>query len=93
MREFIRILAEDEGMSVLVSSHLLSEIQFLCDRVAIMTKGKIIQSETVDNLLRNRNNHLACRTMRREKNFKSFTEERDGDYLVTTFEDKDTRME
>ena len=51
MREFIRNLAEKEGLSVLVSSHLLSEIQLLCDRVAIMLKGEIIQIDSVENLL------------------------------------------
>lgn len=54
MREFIRFLAEDEGLSVLVSSHLLSEIQLLCDRVAIISKGTIIRTDTVHNLLSNR---------------------------------------
>jgi ABC-2 type transport system ATP-binding protein len=52
MREFIRFLAEKEGLSVLVSSHLLSEIQLMCDRVAIMSKGKIIRIDTVEHLLR-----------------------------------------
>ncbi|MGE7603668.1 ABC transporter ATP-binding protein [Peribacillus sp. NPDC097675] len=51
MRQFIRKLAREEGMSVLVSSHLLGEIQLLCDRVAIITKGQIIQTDTVENLL------------------------------------------
>lgn len=51
MRQFIRKLAEEEGMSVLVSSHLLGEIQLLCDRVAIIAKGEIIQTDTVENLL------------------------------------------
>jgi ABC-2 type transport system ATP-binding protein len=51
MRQFIRMLAEEEGVSVLVSSHLLSEIQLLCDRVAIMTKGRIIKIGTVNDLL------------------------------------------
>jgi ABC-2 type transport system ATP-binding protein len=51
MREFIRFLAEKEGLSVLVSSHLLSEIQLMCDRVAIMSKGEIIRIDTVENLL------------------------------------------
>lgn len=51
MRNFIRLLAEREGISVLVSSHLLSEIQLMCDRVAIMSKGKIIQVGSVDLLL------------------------------------------
>ncbi|WP_338450702.1 ABC transporter ATP-binding protein [Niallia oryzisoli] len=51
MRQFIRNLAENEGLSVLVSSHLLSEIQLLCDRVAIMKKGEIIRIDSVENLL------------------------------------------
>src|SRR4051794_2316933 len=54
MRQFIRFLAEKEGLSVLVSSHLLSEIQLLCDRVAIISKGTIIRTDTVHQLLANR---------------------------------------
>jgi ABC-2 type transport system ATP-binding protein len=54
MRQFIRFLAEQEGLSVLVSSHLLSEIQLLCDRVAIISKGTIIKTDTVHDLLANR---------------------------------------
>jgi ABC-2 type transport system ATP-binding protein len=51
MREFIRFLAEKEGLSVLVSSHLLHEIQLMCDRVAIMTKGRVIRVGSVNSLL------------------------------------------
>jgi ABC-2 type transport system ATP-binding protein len=51
MRSFIRYLAETEGLTVLVSSHLLSEIQLMCDRVAIISKGEIIKVDSVDNLL------------------------------------------
>jgi ABC-2 type transport system ATP-binding protein len=54
MRQFIRFLAEKEGLSVLVSSHLLSEIQLLCDRVAIISKGTIIRIDSVHHLLSNR---------------------------------------
>jgi ABC-2 type transport system ATP-binding protein len=54
MRQFIRFLAEQEGLSVLVSSHLLSEIQLLCDRVAIISKGAIIKIDSVEQLLSNR---------------------------------------
>ncbi|BDG47141.1 ABC transporter ATP-binding protein [Parageobacillus sp. KH3-4] len=52
MREFIRFLAETEGLSVLVSSHLLSEIQLMCDRVAIMAKGTMLRIDTVEHLLK-----------------------------------------
>lgn len=51
MRSFIRYLAETEGLTVLVSSHLLSEIQLMCDRVAIISKGEIIKVDSVENLL------------------------------------------
>ncbi|GIM44985.1 ABC transporter ATP-binding protein [Collibacillus ludicampi] len=53
MREFIRFLA-GEGLSVFVSSHLLSEIQLMCDRVAIISKGTIKRVDTVENLLAER---------------------------------------
>lgn len=54
MREFIRFLAEKEGLTVLVSSHLLSEIQLMCDRVAIMSKGTILRIDSVESLLTER---------------------------------------
>ena len=41
LRVFIRQLAT-EGMAVFVSSHLLSEIQLLCDRVAIISQGRVL---------------------------------------------------
>jgi ABC-2 type transport system ATP-binding protein len=50
LREFIRKLA-DEGLAVFVSSHLLSEIQLLCDRVAIISKGRVLAVGTVDELV------------------------------------------
>ncbi|AFH66280.1 ABC transporter ATP-binding protein [Paenibacillus caseinilyticus] len=51
MREFIRFLAEKEGLTVFVSSHLLGEIQQLCDRVAIISKGEVVRVDAVHTLL------------------------------------------
>jgi ABC-2 type transport system ATP-binding protein len=39
-----------KGMTVFFSSHVLSEVQMLCKRVAIIKEGKIIQIEDIDNL-------------------------------------------
>lgn len=50
MREFIRKLAQ-EGLSVFVSSHLLSEIQLMCDRVAIISHGSVIAVGEVKELI------------------------------------------
>ncbi|MNP19631.1 putative ABC transporter ATP-binding protein YxlF [compost metagenome] len=50
LREFIRQLAA-EGMAVFVSSHLLSEIQLLCDRVAIISQGSVLAIGEVNALV------------------------------------------
>lgn len=50
MRAFIRALA-DGGLSVFISSHLLSEIQLLCDRVGIILDGQVIHEGTVSSFL------------------------------------------
>jgi ABC-2 type transport system ATP-binding protein len=50
LREFIRMLA-DGGMSLFISSHLLSEIQLMCDRVAIIAHGEVIAVGDVDELV------------------------------------------
>ncbi len=51
LREFVRNLVETKGISVFISSHLLSEIQLMCDRVAIINKGKMITVSSVNDLL------------------------------------------
>lgn len=51
LRLFIRRLVEETGLSVLVSSHILAEIELLADRVAIMSRGKIVKVGTVEELI------------------------------------------
>ncbi|MEC0371627.1 ABC transporter ATP-binding protein [Paenibacillus chibensis] len=50
LRQFIRELA-DGGLAVFVSSHLLSEIQLLCDRVAIISRGRVLAVGQVEELV------------------------------------------
>jgi ABC-2 type transport system ATP-binding protein len=40
----IRGLADDRGVTVMLSSHLLHQVQAICDRVAIFVKGKVVAS-------------------------------------------------
>ncbi|MGA8941948.1 MAG: ABC transporter ATP-binding protein [Thermoactinomyces sp.] len=42
LRDHLRSLAKDQGVAVLVSSHLLSEMQLMCDRFAIVQHGKLV---------------------------------------------------
>jgi ABC-2 type transport system ATP-binding protein len=39
LRELLRKLAREQGMAVLFSSHMLAEVEGLCDRIAIMSHG------------------------------------------------------
>ncbi|AWB43616.1 bacitracin ABC transporter ATP-binding protein [Paenibacillus sp. CAA11] len=42
LRDYLRELAEQEGTTVFVSSHLLSEMELMCDRVAVIKQGKLV---------------------------------------------------
>ncbi|MGZ9584110.1 ABC transporter ATP-binding protein [Paenibacillus marinisediminis] len=57
LRAFIRSLA-NEGMAVFVSSHLLSEIQLMCDRVAIISSGSVLAVDDVSSLLTGRSQYV-----------------------------------
>lgn len=41
----------DEGKTVFISSHELSDVERICDRVAIINKGEIVQQGSLDDLL------------------------------------------
>lgn len=49
VRNLIRSLA-DEGITVFVSSHLLSEIEMLCSHVAVMNAGRIVAQGSLEDL-------------------------------------------
>ena len=50
VREVIRAL-KDRGTTVFLNSHLLTEVEQVCDRVAIVDNGRVIQVGTLDELL------------------------------------------
>jgi ABC-2 type transport system ATP-binding protein len=56
-RRTVRLLLEDlrdRGVSVLLNSHLLSEIELVCDRVAILLAGEVVAAGTPAELSRPR---------------------------------------
>ncbi|WP_107841546.1 ABC transporter ATP-binding protein [Metasolibacillus meyeri] len=46
-RNYLRKIAAEEGVSVFVSSHLLSEMELMCDRIAIIQNGQLIDIREV----------------------------------------------
>ena len=53
LRETLRELARKEGLAVLVSSHLLSEMELMCDRFGIIDSGKLIGIKTIEDIKKN----------------------------------------
>jgi ABC-2 type transport system ATP-binding protein len=51
LRMFIRRLAKEKGISVFISSHILHEVQLMCDRVAIINQGTIVQTAAVQDMM------------------------------------------
>jgi ABC-2 type transport system ATP-binding protein len=52
MRALIRGLAREQGKTVFLSSHLLHEVEQVCDRVAIVDKGRVIREASMGDLTR-----------------------------------------
>ncbi len=63
VRELIKNLAQKR--TVLISTHILPEVEIMCSRVIVIHKGQIRASDTAENLLRN---HRAAGAMRIEAN-------------------------
>src|SRR5215813_12003099 len=51
IRGLVRTLAHERGIAVFVSSHLLSEVEQMCDRVAIIHRGRTLAQGSVQELL------------------------------------------
>ncbi|NLZ55770.1 MAG: ABC transporter ATP-binding protein [Clostridiaceae bacterium] len=51
LRDILKNLAHREGLAIMVSSHLMSEMELMCDRVAIIDQGKIVAVKAVSELM------------------------------------------
>ena len=87
MRELICSLPERYGMTVMVSSHLLSEIDQMADVVGVIREGELVFQDTLNALHGRSRHHLALRTTNNEvargqlaqKNIRC---DQEGDYLI-----------
>ncbi|MBZ9686106.1 ABC transporter ATP-binding protein [Clostridium estertheticum] len=51
LRNHLRALAKEENIAVIVSSHLLSEMELMCDRVGIIQNGKLVRIQDMKEML------------------------------------------
>jgi ABC-2 type transport system ATP-binding protein len=49
-REMIRAMVDEEGRTVFISSHLLDEVEKICDAAAIVDRGKVVSQGTIADL-------------------------------------------
>ncbi len=58
VRSFIRKLCDDRGKTILISSHILSEIALLADDIGIIDKGVLLEEESIGELEAKSNRHI-----------------------------------
>ena len=59
MREILKnIREENNGLTVLMSSHMMHEVTDLCDRIAMINHGTLLVHDTLENVLGSRNTRL-----------------------------------
>lgn len=52
MRDLVRSLAMHDGITIFISSHLLTEVQAICNRVGIIVRGQMRAEGSVEDLLK-----------------------------------------
>lgn len=51
LRDILKEISHNEGVSVLVSSHLMSEMEMMCDRVGVIVNGALVDVKPIDELV------------------------------------------
>lgn len=69
-REVVKKAAKEKGMAVFISSHILSEVQHLCDRVAFINHGTIKSIENVVNDSMKTDTDIICLNLTKEIDLK-----------------------
>lgn len=61
LRDVLKKLAHEEKCCVMVSSHLMSEMELMCDRVGIIVNGSLCGVKTIEQMLSENSNSLKYR--------------------------------
>ena len=82
MREIIRKLSKERGMTVIVSSHILDELAKVADSFGIISDGKLIDEFTSDEFQMRCGKHVLLKTGDIEKSRKVFSDIGVSEYVV-----------
>ena len=47
LRDILKEISRKEGIAVFVSSHILTEMELMCDKVSVINKGKIVKTKEI----------------------------------------------
>jgi ABC-2 type transport system ATP-binding protein len=53
MRNIIKNLAEKEGTTFFISSHLIHDVELTCNRIGVLYNGRMLNVDTTENILKN----------------------------------------
>lgn len=89
IRQLIKRLPEEQGMTVFISSHLLSEIEQIATRVGVIVKGTMIFQDTIESMLNIAQPKIQLKVKHAEQAWrtlltKGIQVERQGEHLYLT---------
>lgn len=53
IRKLIKHMAENEGTTFFISSHLIHDVELTCDRIGVIYNGRMLNVESTENILKN----------------------------------------
>lgn len=98
IRAYIRKIAKEENITVFVSSHLLGEMQLMCDRIGVIHHGKLISVDNVNSMVESTNERKVVFEVSPvgeslavlKENFPKIVVQKQNDKLVLTITKKET---
>lgn len=82
LRDILKKISHEENVAVFVSSHILTEMQQMCDRVAVLDNGKIVKIEQITNSEEEKIETIELRLKNKEKAIKILKEKFEVDAKV-----------
>ena len=82
LRDILKKISHEENVAVFVSSHILTEMQQMCDRVAVLDNGKIVKIEQITNSEEEKIETTELRLKNKEKAIKILKEKFEVDAKV-----------